>query len=168
MSKIDEARAVRYLIDALDDEAIAGIALEKKILSQAVFHSQQICEKAAKACLALFNIIIADEHKYSGYLHKIIIPNAGKLKNGFSKLLIKVSNLETFYIPSRYGVDVQGKVHYSELNEEEVTDSYNSAKDFLNLSFQLINKKIKKELPMQKGELAEYLKKNYKEVIKES
>ncbi len=47
MSDIKEARAVRYLLDAVNDTSIIGPALEEGLYSMAIFHSQQASEKSA-------------------------------------------------------------------------------------------------------------------------
>jgi HEPN domain-containing protein len=62
MSDIREARAIRYLLDAVNDASIIGPALEEGLYSMALFHSQQASEKSAKACLSLLDILITDEH----------------------------------------------------------------------------------------------------------
>ncbi len=41
MSDIREARAIRYLLDAVNDTSIIGPALEEGLYSMAIFHSQQ-------------------------------------------------------------------------------------------------------------------------------
>ncbi len=46
MSDIREARAVRYLLDAVNDVSIIGPALEEGLYSMAIFHAQQASEKS--------------------------------------------------------------------------------------------------------------------------
>ncbi len=87
MSDIREARAVRYLLDAVNDISIIGPALEEGIYSMAIFHSQQASEKSAKACLSLLDILITDEHIYTDYLVKFVILESKDLNIDFLKLL---------------------------------------------------------------------------------
>lgn len=163
---LNEARALRYLLDALDDSSVAEILLEKKIYGQVLFHCQQVSEKASKACLSLLGIILADEHKYADFLQKMVVPSSGKLRNDFKKLMVKVSILENFYITARYGVDKQGRIHLQEFTEADVTDALNSTDDFLELCFRFTELKLGKSLPRKKEPLLLYLKQNYKELIR--
>ncbi len=48
MSDIKDARAIRYLLDAVNDTSIIE-PLEEGLYSMAVFHSQQASEKSAKS-----------------------------------------------------------------------------------------------------------------------
>ena len=86
---LNEARALRYLVDAVDDIASAEALFEKGILSRALFHCQQVSEKGSKACLSQLGFVLADEHKYADFLQKMVVPSSGKLKNEFMKLMVK-------------------------------------------------------------------------------
>lgn len=46
---LNEARGIRYLLDALDDITAAEVLLEKRIYNQVLFHCQQTSEKGSKA-----------------------------------------------------------------------------------------------------------------------
>jgi len=131
MSDIREARAIRYLLDAVNDTLITEPALEEGLYSMAIFHSQQASEKSAKACLSLLDILITDEHIYTNYLVKFVIPESKDLNNDFMKLLHDVNKLESYYIHSRYGVDRFGKIHYRKYDEKEVRGLCSSSINFL-------------------------------------
>lgn len=163
---LNEARALRYLVDALDDLASAEALIEKGIYNQVLFHCQQATEKGSKACLCLFGIVLAEEHKYADFLQKMIVPSSGKLQEKFKKLMVKVSILENFYIRARYGIDLQGRIHLEEFEKQEVNDSYNAVENFVELCFLFLEQKINSRLPRQKKQLVLYLQENYKEFIK--
>jgi len=52
MSKANEAKALMCLLDATIDEAAMDCVFKEKIFPPAIFHAQQVTEKASKACLA--------------------------------------------------------------------------------------------------------------------
>lgn len=164
---LNEARALRYLIDSLDDLKAAEALLDKKIYSQVMFHCQQVGEKASKACLSLWGIVLADEHKYADFLQKMVVPSMGKLKNDFGKLAVKISALENFYITARYGVDREGRIHLSEFEETDAVDAFNVAKHFLELCFKGAESKFGKPLPRSKEQLVLYLRNNYQDLIRD-
>ena len=91
---LNEARGIRYLMDAIDDIDSAEALLDRKIYNQVLFHCQQVSEKGSKACLSLLGIVLADEHKYADFLQKVVVPSSGKLQNSFKKLMVKVSIFE--------------------------------------------------------------------------
>ncbi len=163
---LNEARSLRYLLDALDDVFAAEVLLEKGIFNQVLFHCQQASEKGSKGCLSWLGIVLADEHKYADFLQKLVVPNAGKLQTDFKKLMIKISILENYYISARYGVDKQGRIHIKEYEENDATDIFNSTSDFVELCFEFIELKSSKQVPREKKELLKYLKENYKSLIK--
>lgn len=99
MSELDEARAVRYFLDALCDKEMIAPALENEVYPVAVFHSQQMCEKGAKGCLSLSAIIVARDHHVSDLFNEYIIPESGNLEGQFRDSLVFVSRLESYYIP---------------------------------------------------------------------
>ncbi len=167
MSDIREARAIRYLLDAMNDASIIGPALEEGLYPMAIFHAQQACEKAAEACLSLFDIMITDEHVYTDYLVKFVIPESKDLNKDFMKLLLNVYKLESYYIPSRYGVDRFGKIHYRRYDEKEVRDLCRSAMDFLELCFKFVEDKSSRAIPRQREKLEQFFVENYYEFIRE-
>jgi len=167
MSDIREARAIRYLLDAVSDTAIIEPALLEGLYSMAIFHSQQACEKSAKACLSLLDILITDEHIYTNYLVKFIIPESKDLNKDFMKLLPDVNKLESYYIPSRYGVDRFGKIHYRKYDEKEVRGLCKSTMDFLELCFKFVEDKSGRTIPKKREELEQFFVYNYHKFIRE-
>ncbi|MFZ3383994.1 MAG: HEPN domain-containing protein [Candidatus Methanoperedens sp.] len=167
MSDIREARAIRYLLDAVNDTSIIGPALEERLYSMAIFHSQQSSEKSAKACLSLLDILITDEHIYTNYLVKFVFPESKDLKNDFMKLLPDVNKLESYYIPSRYGVDRFGKIHYRKYDEKEVKDLCRSAVDFVELCFKFVEDRSGRIIPRKREELEQFFVNNYHKFIRE-
>ena len=163
---LNEARGIRYLLDALDDINAAEVLLEKNIYNQVLFHCQQVSEKGSKACLSLLGMVLAEEHKYADFLQKVVMPSSGKLQNHFKKLMVKVSIFENFYISARYGVDKLGRIRLQEFRESDGVDAFNSANDFLELCFKFIELKLGSVIPRKKEELILYLKKNYNQLIK--
>ncbi len=167
MSDIKEARAVRYLLDAVNDASIIEPALEEGLYPMAIFHAQQASEKSAKACLSLLDILITDEHIYTNYLVKFVIPESKDLNKDFMKLLPAVNKLESYYIPSRYGVDRFGKIHYRKYDEIEVRELCRSAMDFLELCFKFVEHKSGRTIPRQREELEQFFVENYYKFIRE-
>ncbi len=167
MSDIKEARAVRYLLDAVNDASIIGPALEEELYPMAIFHAQQASEKSAKACLSLLEILITDEHIYTDYLVKFLIPESKDLNKSFTKLLPAVNKLESYYIPSRYGVDRFGKIHYRKYDEKDVRDLCRSAKDFLELCFKFVEHKSGRMIPRKREDLERFFIENYYKFIRE-
>lgn len=163
---LNEARGIRYLMDAIDDIDSAEALLDRKIYNQVLFHCQQVSEKGSKACLSLLGIVLADEHKYADFLQKVVVPSSGKLQNSFKKLMVKVSIFENFYITARYGVDKLGRVRLQEFTESDGVDAFNSANDFLELCFRVHGTEIKSGSTKNKKELVLYLKKNYSQLLK--
>jgi HEPN domain-containing protein len=166
MSDINEARAIRYLIDAIDDRLLIEAALEKKIFSQALFHSQQLSEKASKACLSALKILPVDDHKYADALNYLIIPNSKKLKQRFYSIMTGVTKLESEYIPARYGVSKSGNVSLKSYDETEVVNLCKPAFEYLDLCFEFIEERAGKKLPRQQHELVQLLIKEYSDHVK--
>ena len=54
MSDINEAMAIRYLIDSLNDKPFIEMAINMGLYAPALFHMEQLCEKSTKACLCTF------------------------------------------------------------------------------------------------------------------
>ena len=167
MSDISEARAIRYLLDAVNDTSIIVPALDEGLYSMAIFHAQQASEKSTKACLSLLDILITDEHIYTDYFVKFVIPESNDLNNDFMKLLPDVNKLESYYIPSRYGVDRFGKIHYRKYDEKEVRDLCRSAIDFVELCFKLVEDKSGRMIPRKREELEQFFIYNYHKFIRE-
>jgi HEPN domain-containing protein len=167
MSDIREARAVRYLLDAMNDASIIVPALDEGLYSMAIFHAQQASEKSAKACLSLLDILITDEHIYTDYLVKFVIPESKDLNKDFMKLLPDVNKLESYYIPSRYGVDRFGRIHYRKYDEKEVRDLCRSSTDFLEFCFKFAEDKSGKTIPRKREELEKFFVYNYHKFIRE-
>ncbi len=105
MSNINEARAIRYLIDALNDKPFIEMAINMGLYAPAIFHMEQLCEKATKACLSTYNILITKEHLFTDLIERIIVPD----KEDFERYLPVLRKLENKYVSSRYGVDQWGE-----------------------------------------------------------
>ncbi len=155
------------MLDAVNDASIIGPALEEGLYPMAIFHAQQASEKSAKACLSLLDILITDEHIYTDYLVKFVIPESKDLNKDFMKLLPAVNKLESYYIPSRYGVDRFGKIHYRKYDEKEVRDLCKSSTDFLELCFKFVEDKSGETIPRQREELEQFFVENYYKFIRE-
>jgi len=74
VAKIEEARAIRYLIDALEDKAAVALLLQGELFGAAVFHCQQLCEKGIKACLSLVGVFAAADHRVSDLFVEHVLP----------------------------------------------------------------------------------------------
>lgn len=165
MSNLSETRAVRYLLDAVYDKSLIDAAINDHIPSLALFHMEQMCEKSTKACLSMLNILITKEHSFSDYAEAILIPETGEYQDDFKKLLPALSDIETEYISSRYGVDSYGRVRLEEYHEKDVLRLKSMSLEYLELSFKFIESKSGKRLPRNKDELRDYFKSNYDEFI---
>lgn len=166
MSELDEARAVRYFLDALCDKDTIAPALENKVYPVAIFHSQQVCEKGAKGCLSLSAIIIARDHHVSDFFNEYVIPESGNLKSRFRQSLIFISQLESYYIPSRYGVDKTGRVHYLTYDPNKVLELSHAAVDFLDLCFDFFESRTGKILPRTREPLEKFFLLTYNNYIR--
>jgi HEPN domain-containing protein len=166
MSDIHEARAVRYFADALFDRDTIGPALENRLYPVAVFHAQQVCEKGAKGCLALVSIVVARDHHASDLFTAHVIPASGELDNRFREFLPVMSRLESYYIPSRYGVDTAGRVHYLKYDPEKVVELTKTALEFLELCLTFFEAQTGKALPRSREDLEEYFLKTYSSCIR--
>ena len=183
-----EARAISYLKDAVQDLGSADDFTESKNYSASLFYCQQSCEKAMKACLVLQGVLLAEEHyNISKYFNDQIIPNTKhELKSELKEIINKVKNVEWYYVPTRYSVTKEGEVYLREFSEKETQEAFNITQNLLQLCFKFIenwlNKKLAKEknlsleelkkkklevkLPRDKEGLINYLKKNYKDVVR--
>lgn len=166
MSDLDEARAVRYFLDAFCDRDTISLAVKEGLDPVAVFHSQQVFEKCAKGCLALLSIMSARDHHASGLFHSSIIPVSGDLKDLFQQSLVFMSRLESYYIPSRYGVDTAGRIHYLKYDPDSVRELTQAAEDFLELCLKFFEIRTGKILPRSRGLLEEYFLANYSSCIR--
>lgn len=126
---------------------------------------EQLCEKSTKACLAILSILITKEHGFSYYVEAILIPETGPLKTDFERLLPELSEIETVYISSRYGVDSYGRVTLQEYQQKDTVRLKNASLEYLELSFRFIESKCGKQLPRAKDELLKYFKSSYSEFI---
>lgn len=166
MSDLDEARAVRYFLDALCDRDTIAPALENKVYPVAIFHSQQVCEKGAKGCLSLSGIVITRDHHVSDFFNEYVIPDAGDLKCRFGQSLVFLSRLESYYIPSRYGVDKAGRIHYLTYDPRNVLELSRAAGDFLDLCFDFFEIRTGKILPRSRESLEEFFLTTYTHCIR--
>lgn len=157
---------VRYFLDALCDKDTIAPALENKVYPVAIFHSQQVCEKGAKGCLSLSAIIIARDHHVSDFFNEYVLPESGDLKSGFQKSLVFMSQLESYYIPSRYGVDKAGRVHYLTYDPHNVLELSRGAVDFLDLCFDFFEIRTGKNLPRSRELLEKYFLATYNHCIR--
>jgi HEPN domain-containing protein len=162
----EEARALAYFRDALGDLELAEKALEAKLFEGCLFHCQQGIEKGMKAILALFGILISKEHRISDLFGKEVENFGDELKEKFKKLLPRIENLEWYYIPTRYSVSIRGDIHLRAFSENEAIKAYETSSAFLDICFNFIELKIGKKIPKGRKELFEYLKKEYKDVVK--
>lgn len=165
MSDINEARAISYLCDALDDVPFIDTALKERIYNRAIFHCQQLCEKSAKACLASMGIVIADEHRFLEYFNNFVMPESQELGDSFQSLFKSLGKLETSYISSRYSVNKYGKIKSIKYDESVVNTLCKDSNSFLDLSFRFIERKIGKQLPKGRNDLKKYLDMNYQDNI---
>lgn len=166
MSELDEARAVRYFLDALCDKEMIAPALENEVYPVAVFHSQQMCEKGAKGCLSLSAIIVARDHHVSDLFNEYIIPESGNLEGRFRESLMFVSRLESYYIPSRYGVDKAGRIHYLTYDPRNVRDLAEAAGVFLDLCFDFFEARTGRVLLRSRGPLEKFFLATYRRHIR--
>ena len=83
MSSIDEARAIRFLIDSLNDSIDADLMFSNGRYASALSHADQSCEKATKACLAIMGIIGKKDHIISRHVREEIMPATASLKDRF-------------------------------------------------------------------------------------
>lgn len=165
MSDINEARAIRYLIDALNDKPFIEMAINMGLYSPAIFHMEQLCEKSTKACLCTFNILITKEHLFTDFIERIIIPDVGGFKGDFNRYIPILRKLENKYVSSRYGVDQWGNIKVRKYDREEIAALYISSTEYSDLCFNFIEHKLEKQLPRKINELEQYLLVNYREYI---
>ena len=125
-----------------------------------------VCEKCAKGCLALSGIMIARDHHVSDLFNSSVIPVSGDLKAKFQQSLVFMSRLESYYIPSRYGVDTAGRVHYLKYDPDSVRELSQAANDFLELCLEFFEIRTGTSLPRLREHLEEYFLANYSHCIR--
>lgn len=94
------------------------------------------------------------------------MPESGDLKSRFRKSLIFMSHLESYYIPSRYGVDKAGRVHYLTYDPHDVLELSRGAVDFLDLCFDYFEIRTGKILPRSRESLEKYFLATYNHYIR--
>jgi len=161
MSSIDEARALRYLIDSLNDTADAGIMLDHGRYSSALFHTEQASEKATKACLAIIGIIGLKDHVINDHVKNEIIPATDHLKAEFKASRNFLIEIESYYIPARYGVDIAGRISFDQYDESEVKQLLLSSRAYIELCFRFVEEKIGKTIPRSTTDLTKYFITSY-------
>jgi HEPN domain-containing protein len=161
MSSIDEARALRFLIDSLNDAADADIMLDHKRYSSALFHTEQSCEKATKACLAIIGVIGQKDHVIYDHVKDEILPLTLDLKDEFKSYRDFLLEVESYYIPSRYGVDIAGRISFDHYEENDVKQFIFASKGYIDLCFKFVEEKTGKTIPGTLADLMDYFKTNY-------
>lgn len=167
MSEIKEARAISYLLDALYDKSAVEFAINGKLYPVAIFHSQQVCEKATKACLSLMNILITGEHQYMDFIQNDILPNADDLKSNIERVLSNITKVEMYYIPSRYSVDRHGNIHYKIYDGNEISQLSRSSLEYLEICFSFVERRIGNNLPKEISSLERFFLSNYGDHVRE-
>jgi len=164
-----EARAIRYLIDALKDRDAAEVLIREKQLDMALVHIAQMCEKSTKACLAIHDLLITENkenspirtHIFSNLVKTKILPVSGDLLDKFQRFIPKLRDIENYYFEPRYGVDTSGSMSLDEYEETDVKEIYDSALEYLELCFTFIEHDYGKQVPRKINELKEFYKSNY-------
>jgi len=148
MSDEWEAAAVRLLLNAVEDRELIEYSLKQSIYSQALFHSEQACEKASKACLFVQHYMPKEEHRFVEDVRMLVIPNAKKMKGQFDELIAIIVKLESLYIQTRYGVSIKGKINYTDYHsqEQDVLRLCNSAMKYLDLCFDFVEGKMGRQI----------------------
>jgi HEPN domain-containing protein len=161
MSSIDEARALRYLIDSLNDALDADIMLDHKRYSSALFHTEQSCEKATKACLAIVGVIGLKDHVIFDHVKDEILPVTEKLKDEFKSYRNFLIQAESYYIPSRYGVDIAGRISFDHYDESEIRSFMLTSRNYIDLCFRFVEEKTGKRIPRILADLTRYFITSY-------
>src|SRR5438876_3409822 len=87
----------RWLAQAENDLAFAGLAAREGFFAQACFNSQQAAEKALEA----FLYAAGAEHVF-GHSISELTEECARLDDGFTALRPRVSPLDQFYLTARY------------------------------------------------------------------
>lgn len=77
-----------------------------------------------------------------------------------------MSRLESYYIPSRYGVDTAGRVHYLKYDPDSVWELSQAAGEFLEQCMVFFENRTSKSLPRSRELLEAYFMKNYSHCIR--
>ncbi|MBM3242583.1 HEPN domain-containing protein [Candidatus Poribacteria bacterium] len=151
----------------MEDVIMAKLGLENATAS-ALFHCQQICEKAMKACLCLVGIFVAEEHNTVLLFANHVLPlTTEPQKEQLVALMPDVQGIEWFYIPSRYGVDRYGRVWVREYSVDTAKATLDTSKKWLELCFLFVEHKTQIPFPRKRVELLSLLRKEYAEVVRE-
>jgi len=165
--RIDIARAIRYLADAVEDIVMAERGLEDATASS-LFHCQQTCEKAMKACLCLVGVFVAEEHNIALLFANHILSLVDEQeRERFTPLMPEIQGIEWFYVPSRYGVDRYGRVWIREYDVDEAKTTLETTRRWLELCFQFVERRSNITLPRTRKELLSLLRDDYDDVIRE-
>lgn len=161
-----EARAIAYLRDALDDLGCGDDLLKTRHYSKALFHFQQSTEKAMKSCLAILGKLVIQEHRCTNLFKTHVIPVLSEeLREDFKKIMSTLRELEWAYITTRYSVTTAGEIRLEEYNEKDTQNASGAAKKCLDLTRSFIEEKISRTIPRDLDELAAYLKENYPDIV---
>jgi HEPN domain-containing protein len=166
MSSINEARAITYFIDALNDVTDASIMLRNERLHAALFHVQQSSEKATKACLSMVGIIGLKDHLIAVHVRNEILPASPGLEHEFRQFLDFLRRVQSYYITARYAVDTSGEIRFSQYSVEYVGQLLTTTQAYIQLCFRFVEEKTHKKLPRTIDDLTSYLKSHYSEFIR--
>jgi HEPN domain-containing protein len=166
MSSIDEARALRYLIDSMNDATDASVMFNNGRYPAALFHIQQSSEKATKACLSVIGIVGLKDHLIAIHVRNEILPETPNLEHDFRSYLEFLRQVQSYYITTRYGVDASGNIQFARYNEEYVRQLLTTTQAYVKLCFMFVEEKIHKKVPGTVDDLTSYLKTNYSEFIR--
>lgn len=156
-----EARCLSRLVEGLSHLEEAQSAVAPNL---AVYHSQQPCEFFSKAYLAIEGIEEIKVHSPSRRMYREL---SKEEQNQFRDLLKKITELESLYIPSRYDEEVEGKIRVPalEFGQEEKEQSIRVARSCQKFCINLIQSRLGRKLPGEKGKLLNELKGKYSDVI---
>jgi HEPN domain-containing protein len=136
--------------------------------ASSLFHCQQTCEKAMKACLCLVGVFVAEEHNTVLLFANHVLPLVDEQeREQFTPLMPEIQGIEWFYIPSRYGVDRYGRVWVREYNVDEARATLETARRWLELCFQFVESRTNITLPRTRERLLSLLRQDYADVIRE-
>jgi HEPN domain-containing protein len=127
----------------------------------ALSHADQSCEKATKVCMAMLGIIGKKDHIISRHVRDDVIPSTSMLKDRFKSHLKFLTDIETYYFPSRYGVDLYGRISFDHYERSNVERLLHASKEYVELCFQFIEEKAGKSIPRTAEGLTDYFKANY-------
>ena len=116
----------KWLDFAAEDLKVARWSLKSKIYNQACFHAQQIAEKSLKAFLSKFGVV-PKTHTLTDIVNLCI-----KRDSSFELLHKGCLILDRFYIPTRYPDAIPGGLPGGLPNEEDASESLQTAEEILN------------------------------------